>query len=68
MGLTMSKFELKTWARFSGSDLSGGKAGLLIIEKATLEGAMITRFTIGMSEAEVRQLRDACNEQLGEGS
>jgi hypothetical protein len=60
------KFELKTLARFAGSDLKGGHAGLLLIEKRTLEGAMITRFVIGMAEDEIRQLRDACNEQLEE--
>lgn len=64
LGGTMIDPKLKTRTRFSGSDLKGGKARVLIVEKATIDGGLVARFEIGMTEDEIKALRNLCDSLL----
>jgi hypothetical protein len=64
----MTNPQMKTRTRFLGTDPRGSNAGILSIEKVTLEGGLISRFEVGMTEQEIRDLRDLCSKKLkGEG-
>jgi len=55
-----------TTARFRGRAADNSRAGILMIDKLTDDGGMILKFEVALSEQEVRDLRDRCNEQLNE--